>query len=310
MRQIILFFAIIASFLSLSFPALSSGTESLPRGDFSALVQTGSGRVLQIISPQDLQLDDGRIIRLSGVHFPDYSVENTGPYGLLAMQIMNDMLLNQEVDLYQTPDKDRGRTNRMGHHIAHVVRKADGVWVQGSLIALGLGMVRTSASTPEMVDQMAAQEEHARLEKLGIWESAVRILPVEDTQAHIGSFQIVEGRIESVTLNKNRLFLNFGKNWRDDFTITISPENRKLFSKNGENPLSWNGRILRARGWIDSYNGPNMEIDHPEALVFPEEPAPAARAEKPPGKAAPPARDRPDALPPALPIKPPKAVNP
>jgi len=62
------------------------------------------------------------------------------------------------------------------------------------------------------------------------------------------------------------VYLNFGKNWRDDFTVSIAPENKRVFSKQSINPLEWNGKILRVRGWVEDYNGAYIEIDHPQAV--------------------------------------------
>lgn len=301
MRGILLFFAVLANPLWLPFSAALAAPDALPRADFLEMRHTGGGRVLQIISPQEIQLADGRIVKLSGLHFPDYSTEDTGPFAMTAMRIMKDMLIDQEVLLYQTKDEKLGRVDRMGRQIAHVVRKKDGAWMQGSLLALGISVARTTQRTPEMIAQMLEQEAKARSEKLGLWEETISVLSPEKTGEHIGSFQIVEGRVESAALNKNRLYLNFGKNWREDFTVTIAPENRRLFSRRQLNPLDWNGQVLQVRGWISSYNGPSMEIDHPEAVEILSGDTPAAapameekQTEQPP--------HRPDALPPALPV--------
>lgn len=324
MRGILLFFGTLANIVSATIlpgtlswagfagisHAAAPAPEALPRGDFTGMRHAGGGRVLQVVSPQEIQLADGRIVRLSGLYFPDYSTEEAGPFALLAMRVLKDMLEGRDVLLYQTPDKDLGRVDRMGRQLAHAVRRDDGAWAQGALLALGLAAMRTTQRTPEMAAQMLALERIARGEKLGLWEERLTVLTPEGAGAHIGSFQIVEGRVESAALNKNRLYLNFGKNWRDDFTVTVAPENRRAFSKGGVNPLEWNGRILRVRGWLSSYNGPSMEIDHIEAVEFPEASASAPESSSPSPSAPTPAgegaeapgKPRPaDALPPPLP---------
>lgn len=294
MYRILVIFSVIASLL---FAAPLKASE-LPKGDFAELRQTGQGKVIQIISPLSVQLENGKILRLSGINIPDYSGEDAGPSALLAVQILKDMLEGHEVILYQTRKNDVGRINRMGHEIVHIVRKSDDAWVQGTLIKLGLAIVQTTKTNPEMAAQMLALEESARKEKLGLWENTLRILTPEEAGAHTGSFQIVEGRVESAALKKNRLYMNFGKNWRDDFTVTVAPENKRAFSKDGINMLDWNGQNLRVRGWITDYNGPNMEIDHPGAIqkISPQKSVPPA-ADPQNGKAE-------NVLPPAMPVKP------
>ena len=250
-------------------PQAQGQEQSDQRAMFDALRKTGSGRVTAIIDPQRLQLQGGRIIRLAGLDFPDYdpeddSAEDNGKYTALAMDILRDMLIGKEVDLYQTPKKDWGR---MGHHIAHLERQEGGLWVQGTLLSLGLARVRTSQRNPEMAGQMITREEQARADGLGLWvEDTHRILTPDEAAGAAGRFALVEGRVESAAIKKNRVYLNFGQNWRDDFTVSIPPGSKRLFSKQGIDPLSFNGKTVRVRGWVEMYNGPYIEIDHPEAI--------------------------------------------
>jgi micrococcal nuclease len=234
--------------------------------DFSALKSTGRAQVIEVITPYTVQLDNGQIVRLSGVHFPDYDAENPGELSITALQILKDMLSRKEVRVFQTPKKDWGRENRMGHALAHLQRVEDGLWVQGALLGIGLAQVKTSQRNPEMADNMYALEADARADRLGIWAQSTILTPKE-TEERIGDFVIVEGRIVSVAMNKNRLYMNFGGNWRDDFTVSIPPSDLKRFSQAGLDPLQWGGQVVRVRGTLESYNGPAMEINHPEAIM-------------------------------------------
>ncbi|MEZ5919134.1 MAG: thermonuclease family protein [Alphaproteobacteria bacterium] len=253
-------------------PQAQGQEQSAQRAIFDALRKTGSGRVTTIIDPQTLQLQDGRIIRLAGLNFPDYipqdeNTEENGKYTALAMDILRDMLIGKDVDLYQTSKKDWGRMNRMGHHIAHLKRQEGGLWVQGTLLSLGLAQVRTSQRNPEMAVQMLAREAQARADGLGLWaEETYRILTPDEAAGATGHFVLVEGRVESAAIKKNRIYLNFGQNWRDDFTVSIPPGSKRLFSKQGIDPLAFNGKTLRVRGRVEMYNGPYIEINHPEAI--------------------------------------------
>ncbi len=234
--------------------------------DFSALKNTGQGQVIEVITPYSVQLDNGQIIRLSGIHLPDYSADEAGDFSLLALNVLKDMLDGQRVMVFQSSDRDKGRINRMGHALAHLQREKDGMWIQGALLSLGLAQVKTSQRNPEMAGIMYELERSARNENLGIWAGTSTVLSPEGAQAHIGRFQVVEGKIESVAMNKNRLYLNFGGNWRDDFTVSIPPADLKRFSQSGLDPLQWGGQRIRVRGMLESYNGPHIEINHPEAI--------------------------------------------
>ena len=217
-----------------------------------------------IIDPVTLQLADGRIVRLAGVEAPDLRVHAAGPYAVMARDVMADYIQGASVQLYAGPGK--AQSNRMGHILAHVV-KDGGLWVQGLLLDLGLVRVRTTPENSAMAGAMLAQEDLARRAGHGIWaEDQYRILTPEDTPQHLRQVHIVEGRIVSTALRKNKIYINFGSNWRTDFTITIAPEDKLSFSRLGLDPLSWGGKLVRVRGWLDEYNGPYIQATHPAML--------------------------------------------
>lgn len=234
---------------------------------FKPLLLEGQADVLKIIDPQTILLHDGRTIHLSGLNFPDLTPNYAGEFSVLAKQILEDFLLGQTVEVYHTPRENWGRMNRMGHHLAHLKRTSDGVWVQGLLLSLGLAQARTTERTPEMAKAMYILEAKARNDKLGLWAGdtyAIRRSDIADQ--HIDSFQIVEGRIASAAVKSGRIYLNFGMDWRNDFTVSIASEFKKLFTQQQIDPLDWNRKFIRARGWVRNYNGPFMEITHPEAV--------------------------------------------
>lgn len=263
LRILILFLIAANCFIN---AAYAENVPRLPSGDFSELRRTGMVNVKAVIDPQTIQLEDGHIVRLTGIDFPDFNPDEPGDFSLTAMQILRDMLVGKTVLLYQTVNREEGRINRMGQDIAQIQRESDKVWVQGTLLSLGLARVRTAQRNPEMAQQMYDLELAAMKDKAGIWENYSKVLLPEEAEAHEGSFQIVEGRIESAALKQNRIYLNFGKDWKTDFTISIAPEDKRAFSKQNLDPLQWNGKQVRVRGWIESYNGPYMQISHPAAI--------------------------------------------
>lgn len=223
----------------------------------------------QIIDPYTIQLENGSLINLIGIDYPDYNFKQQGEYSLLAYEILNDMLVGKIIQTYVTPDDDLGRTNRMGHMLAHVERVEDTLWVQGTLLELGLARVMTNARNPQMAEQMYMAEQKARNEEppMGIWaHERYAVIPADAAKDYIDTIGVVEGDVVGTAIRDNRIFINFGADWRNDFTVSIAPENRRVFSKAGIDPLSWRGKRLRVRGWIDSYNGPYIEITHPQAV--------------------------------------------
>jgi hypothetical protein len=89
----------------------------------------------------------------------------------------------------------------------------------------------------------------------------------EDVLAGLAqSYEVVEGRIETVAEVRGRTYLNFGRNWRRDFTVTVAGDAAKLFNGQNEGLAGLKGRLVRVRGWIENVNGPSINLTHPEQL--------------------------------------------
>ena len=82
----------------------------------------------------------------------------------------------------------------------------------------------------------------------------------------VGSFKLVEGRVMDSAIVRRRGYVNFGADWKSDFTISIAPRDRKLFGPEGEDILALKGQIVRVRCWINSFNGAMLEAPHAEQI--------------------------------------------
>ncbi len=269
MRQIV---TIIFTLTTLFFAqnAYAQDNFILPEGNFEELSKDGTAYVDEAVSPLTLRLQNGKFIHLAGLDIPDFDVHNPGEFSETTVNILNDFLKGQQITLYKTKSSNHGRINRMGHYITHVARTNDNVWVQGLLVSLGVARVRTTKYNPEMSAQLYKLEKHARTNKRGLWSmEEYKIRSTKQVEEHIGSFQVIEGKIRSVARRKNRIYLNFGDNWKEDFTVSISPSDARSFERKGINPQSWNGENIRVRGWVSYRNGPYIEIDHPERFEHP-----------------------------------------
>ncbi len=61
-------------------------------------------------------------------------------------------------------------------------------------------------------------------------------------------------------------YINFTADWRSDFTIVVAARARRLFRVAGLDLAGLEGRRIRVRGWVKSYNGPMIEATHPEQI--------------------------------------------
>jgi micrococcal nuclease len=80
------------------------------------------------------------------------------------------------------------------------------------------------------------------------------------------TFQVVEGVVVEAATVRGRIYLNFGRDYRTDFTVVIDEDDLDAFEDAGLAPETLAGRRIRVRGWIDMYNGPMIAVTHPEQI--------------------------------------------
>lgn len=209
---------------------------------------------------------DNQIYRLAGIDIPAPESD----MGAQAINALRTLIEGKPIRGYMSKKDSKGRTNRMGQILIHAVTK-DNVWAQGYLIENGLARVATTISNPEQASSMLIIESNARAQGKGIWaKDESRVISSDDALNRLNSFQVVEGVITSSATVRNQMYLNFGirgqSDWRKDFTVGISPTLRRALAKNKVNTMELQNARVRVRGWVQNYNGPYIELDHPEQL--------------------------------------------
>ncbi|HIM45438.1 MAG TPA: thermonuclease family protein [Alphaproteobacteria bacterium] len=257
MRRILLSLCV---FLLLPVSALlaESAVETLERGETSLAAE--------VVDGDTLLLENGTKVRLVGIQAPKLPLGRAGfeawPLAEEAKQALEDLALGQTLTLYYGGRK----TDRYGRALAHLKRE-DGLWLQGALLVAGMARVYSFRDNRRLIAEMLAEERDARAARRGIWAHPYYAVRTPEAVADdVGSFQLVEGRVMDSAIVRRRGYVNFGANWKSDFTISIAPRDRKLFGPEGEDILALKGRIVRVRGWIKSFNGAMIEATHPEQI--------------------------------------------
>lgn len=229
--------------------------------DFAETRSQGVVLVQQIIDPLRLQLQDGRIVQLTGLEIPDNDPANPGPLASKAFDELKTLLESKQATFFQSKSEDKGRRNRMGHYLGHIETHQDKHWVQGVMLKNGLARIQPGSENIEMATQMMALENEAIKEKRGMWAAdKFSMLTPETAEGAMNSWAVVEGKIAKTGMSNNTIFLNFGDDWRKDFTIGVEGEVRRQMSKKGLDSMSLVGKTVRVRGWVESYNGPYIKL--------------------------------------------------
>jgi hypothetical protein len=118
------------------------------------------------------------------------------------------------------------------------------------------------ASTGTISDAWRVAESRAREAKRGVWdERAATVLTTADkADAAVGTFRVVEGSITRIYEAKRATYINFGADWREDFSITIPASLRRSMKPMLQQLKA--GQKIRVRGFITQENGPMIRLMH------------------------------------------------
>jgi len=158
------------------------------------------------------------------------------------------------------------RMDRHGRLLAHL-HDQNGRWIQGAILRQGMARVYSFSDNRSLISEMLSEERSARRESLGIWADPYYAVRKANTpNLPVNGFQVVEGIVRDVAKVRRRVYLNFGANWRTDFTVTLNPKTVRLFDREKVSVGDLEGKTVRVRGWLKSLNGPMITATHPEQI--------------------------------------------
>jgi len=245
-------------FLLSAAPAVFAATAGLADG--------GSAEVTSVVDGDTVMLKDGSQVRLVGIQAPKLPLGRPNfpawPLAEDAKEALERLVDGKVVEMRY----GGARRDRHGRHLAQLYA-TDSTWVQGALLSAGFARVYSFPDNRAVVAEMLALEGQARAHRRGIWaDPFYRVLTPDEAGRHLDTFQLVEGKVQNVAVVRGRAYLNFGADWRTDFTIAIEPGDMRAFRDAGVDPRKLEGRRVRVRGWLKSMNGPMIQATHPEQI--------------------------------------------
>ena len=182
------------------------------------------GIAVAVVDGDTLVLDDGREVRLVGIQAPKLPLGRPDFPGLAAGRPGQGGARAADPGPGASSFSFGGRrVDRHGRMLAHLHDDA-GQWIQGEMLRQGMARVYSFADNRAWVAEMLALERAARAARRGIWSHPYyRVLKASETPKFIGGFQLVEGRVLDASVIKGRVYLNFGTDWRTDFTVSMAP---------------------------------------------------------------------------------------
>ena len=232
----------------------SSSSTAAPQGACE-LADIGAATVATVRDGRTLVLTDGREIRLAAIEVTDETRS-----ALQALVVSGDVQLKEL----------RRQRDRYGRSVAFVFIDNSKQSVQQALLDQGHARVSARIGDKTCAELLLSSERTARAARRGLWAdpnfAPLRSENITRIAAARGLFTLVEGKVLSVRESGATIYLNFGRRWTQDFTVTILKRHRREFVTAGIDPKRLEGRPIRVRGWIEQRGGPVIEAAVPEQI--------------------------------------------
>ena len=256
------------------------------------LETVASGTVASVTDGRTFVLDDSREVRLPTVEIPTLAIPTPAPADsppstpatpslatdpptpppadpdAAAATALRALLAGRHVALRAS----KLVTDRYGRILADALATREGypASAQKTLLSQGLARLAARPGGAGCMAELRAAERIGRAAKLGLWADP-RYLPrqaddLAGLSAERGRFILVEGKVVSVRESGGTIYVNFGRRWSEDFTVTILKRNERQFIEAGLRPSGLSGRRLMVRGWIEERGGPWIEAAGPEQI--------------------------------------------
>ena len=141
-----------------------------------------------------------------------------------------------------------------------------GEWLQWLLVKQGAAFVFPRRDHLSGLEQLYAAEDDARDNGLGIWQTT-KILTADSLATNegirTGWFQVIRGTVLNAARVRSQIFLNFGTDWRQDFTAEIPSNAMRAFRKADMDPMTLQSKYVEVRGWVTWKGGPHIMLEGP-----------------------------------------------
>jgi hypothetical protein len=131
------------------------------------------------------------------------------------------------------------------------------------LLKRGLAQLQPEQRTP--TDAERAAEASAKEARRGLWkERCCDVLDAVKADKVTSQWRVVHGTVTAVSARRELVYVNFGPDWKTDFTLLLKPALARQLK-----PEDWIGKTIEARGWVQWYYGPAIRITTAAQILLP-----------------------------------------
>jgi micrococcal nuclease len=221
-------------------------------------------KVVDVIDGDTIRLSGGSLLRYIGLDTPEIRTKEDGrfvynpqPFALEAKDYNRRLIEGKSVRI----EFDIEKKDKYGRLLGYCF--VGDTFVNAELIKEGFAVLYTFPPNVKYVDRFVSLQAEARKKEKGLWGSYVVISPSQ-TKNYIGEIRTVKGRVLSTFKSAKCIFLNFGSDYKTDFTVAIFNNTLSSFENQGIHPESfYRGKIVEVSGRIREYNGPEIIVNSP-----------------------------------------------
>lgn len=222
-------------------------------------------KVLEVVDGDTIRLSNGKLLRYLGLDTPELRIkEKNGnfiyrpqPFSLEAKEFNRKLVEGKFIRI----EFDTEKTDSYGRLLGYCF--LEDTFINVCLVEEGYAVIYARSPNLRYSEVFAVAQKKARKAKKGLWGN----LPVIDhnqARDYVNQIRSVEGVVLGSYRSKKCLFLNFGQNYKNDFTVAIFNDSIATFKHEGIDPESFYIRKkIRVTGKIREYNGPEIIANSP-----------------------------------------------
>jgi micrococcal nuclease len=225
--------------------------------------------VIRVIDGETLALDDSTEVRLIGALAPRASDVGAEPGTWTPENATREQLANFVLGRSIEVAFGGERVDRYGRLQAQMflLEQDQRRWIQRHLLEQGLARAYVLAGNRACARELVAAEDQARAAGRGLWaEAAYQVRRAERTRelsSYRATFQVIDGEVARVAFVRGVVYLNFARNWRQSFSVSLPGAARSLLGDFSGDLKGLEGRQVRVRGWIEgSPSAPAVDLAH------------------------------------------------
>ncbi|MCM8830887.1 MAG: thermonuclease family protein [Candidatus Omnitrophica bacterium] len=224
-------------------------------------------KVVKVIDGDTIILENGKTLRYIGIDTPEITkrteagfIYQPQPFALEAKEYNKKLVEGKYIGI----EFDIEKIDKYGRLLGYCF--VDDIFVNAKLLEEGFAIVYTKPPNLKYVDLFLKLQKDAQKMHKGLW-GAYEVIDHTQAYKYIGQIRTVQGKVLSTYKSGKCVFLNFGIDYKTDFTITIFNDALENFYRQNIDPLKFYlGKTVQVTSKIHQYNGPEIIVYTPEEI--------------------------------------------